>query len=769
MSTGVGFRPTELGFEYGVDGETLRVDFVHPEIARVRRFAGTRAPASALVRYGFIRESVCPAEVSSYEGEGGAGMRSKAMSVQVRETGGALQFTDVVTGATLVEHEASVAGPEPGARVRFDLPAEWRFFGLGDQTRERIEHRGTRGDLWGRNVKSYIPIPLVFTNGGFGVLLNTTRRVCHDLGASSDEWFGFDVPGGTLDYYVMGGACLADLMARYTDLTGRPPLPPRWALGLWFICRTQADAREFMDDCRSFRAHGIPCDAIGLEPGWMARNYDFSTNKDWHPERFPVPSYAKTGPHTFFATAQRMGFKPGLWLCNDYDLSHEAERRVRQAESARGQGAEGGGAGELASGHEQDEHLAGTKRLDAVTKPDEAWFEHLEPFVDQGAHWFKQDGANQVLAHPDRLWGNGMRDDEMHNLYPLLYSEQMTRGFREHTGRRPFGFTVSGWVGLQHHTATWTGDTGGGEGPVVACLNTSLSGHGMNTCDMDVTSREGIHFGFLLPWAQLNSWNYWRHPWYQGKELEEVFREYARLRYSLLPYLYSCAWESSRTGIPLLRAMPVDYADDPVTHGLTRQYMLGPSLLVGAYTSRVYLPRGLWYDFWNGVQIEGGGWYEPILPEDRGGPLLVRAGSILPFGPEVDYVGQRADEELRLEVYAGANGEFVLYEDDGVSCEYEHGAFHTTRVVGNSGDDGVEVRVLPAEGTCAAVPVARELVVVVHGLGPASDVAVNGERVAEGGHERTPYWEWFPDMQVAVIGLGICRADSGVVVGVSTR
>ena len=766
MSSGIGFRSTESGFECGVAGGRLRVDFVHPEIVRIRRFAGTRAPVSSLVRYGFIRESVQPVTVSAPDGTGAS---SSAMSVQIRETDSALRFTNVATGSVLAEHEASSAGPDPGARVCFVLPPDWRFFGLGDQTRERIEHRGTRGDLWGRNVKSYIPVPLVFSNGGFGILLNTTRRVWYDLGASSEEWFGFDVPGGTLDYYVIGGTCLADLMSRYTDLTGRPPLPPKWALGLWFICRTQADAREFMDDCRSFRAGGIPCDAIGLEPGWMAKNYDFSTDKDWHPERFPVPSYAKTGAHTFFATARRMGFKPGLWLCNDYDLSYEAERRARQAEAARCEREEGELTGGFAAGHEQDEHLGGTRRQDTLTKRDEAWFDHLKPFVDQGAHWFKQDGANQVLAHPDRLWGNGMRDDEMHNLYPLLYSEQMTRGFREHTGRRPFGFTVSGWVGLQRHTATWTGDTGGGEGPVVACLNTSLSAHGMNTCDMDVSSKEGIHFGFLLPWAQLNSWNYWRHPWYQGEELEGVFREYARLRYSLLPYLYSCAWESSRTGVPMLRAMPIDYGDDLVTHALMRQYMLGPSLLVGAYTDRVYVPSGRWYDVWTGAGVEGGQWYTPDIPEDRGGPLLVRAGSILPFGPGIDYVGQRAEEKLTLHVYAGADGEFTLYEDDGVSYEYEEGALRTTRIVLNSEVEGTQLQVFPAEGTCASVPDVRDLVLVLHGLGRTFGVTVDGEPVPEGRREGVPFWEWSAETHAAVVSLGCGRADRGVLVRASVR
>ena len=259
-----------------------------------------------------------------------------------------------------------------------------------------------------------------------------------------------------------------------------------------------------------------------------------------------MPSYDRTpGRYTFLRAARRMGFKPGLWLCCDYDLSFEEERRAAARDAA---GGDPRGGGQAERGFEQDEHLGHARRMDDLTKPQTPWYEHLRDFVSQGAEWFKQDGANQVLDHPDRLYGNGMHDDEMHNLYPLLYSRQMYEGFAEHTGRRPMCFTPAGWTGLQRWTGTWTGDTGGEERPLAACLNLTMSGHGMVTVDMEVTTPEGIHFGFLLPWAQLNSWNYFRHPWFQGKELQGIFTAYARLRYALLPYLYAAAWEAHRTG-----------------------------------------------------------------------------------------------------------------------------------------------------------------------------------------------------------------------------
>ena len=726
---------------------TLSVVFEEPGILHVRRHAGTGAPPqSALIRYGFFRDD-WPDIPCRLDPDAPAPRASSELLTATlhRDGGGRLTIEDASGKVLLREHEPPAAGADPGFRVRFQLPEDMVFFGLGDQARDRIEHRGTKGDLWVRNVRSYIPIPLVLTNHGVGILINTTRRVRYDLGATSDEWFGFEADGATLDYYVLYGPTLKEIIGRYTALTGRPPLPPKWVLGLWFICRTQADAREFLDDCRAFRREGIPCDGISLEPGWMAKNYDFSVDKDWHPERFPVPSYARAGRHNFFPAAQRMGFKPALWLCCDYDLSYEEERRLRQAATSdQDEGAS-------AEGHEQDEHLEGVRRLDTLTKPHEPWFDHLKQFVDQGCEGFKQDGANQVLAHPDRLYGNAMRDDEMHNLYPLLYSKQMHLGFSEHTGRRPFAFTVAGWAGLQRYTATWTGDTGGEEGPLGACLNLSLSGHGMTTCDMEATTRQGIHFGFLLPWAQLNSWNYWRHPWYLGHPLQDIFTDYARLRYRLLPYLYSCAWEAHTSGVPMLRAMPLEFPDDSETRCLVRQFMLGPALLVGAFTDRVYLPQGDWLDFWTEQRVSGPRWVAPEVPENRGGPLFVRAGSILPMGPQIDYVGQRPDDEVTVHVYAGAAGRFTLYEDDGTTFAHEEGQFRTTEITQQSAGGELRVDMAAARGAFTDAPTSRRLCFVCHGLPEPSRVALDG---ADAGPD-----QWIYQGETGVVTVAVGRRE----------
>ncbi|MCD6361917.1 MAG: glycoside hydrolase family 31 protein [Armatimonadetes bacterium] len=763
-------RATDRGFTIEDAEATLSVEFCAPGIIRIRKWQGEAPPVKHLIRYGFYRSDWPEVEVDSDVTSHTASARGELLRVRA-DASGTLTISDAAGDTLLAETEPALPGPDPGFRLRFGLSEGSRLVGLGDQTRDRINQRGTRGDLWIRNVSAYIPIPLVVSSDGFGVLLNTTRRVLYDLGATSDDWFGFECAEDSADWYFLYGPDPTEVMDRYTQVTGRPMMPPKWALGLWFICRTQADAREFTDDCLNFRREGIPCDCIGLEPGWMETNYDATINKRWSDERFRVPDYDRFRFH-FFAAARRMGFKPGLWLCNDYDLSWEEERRVApEIRAAEEQAASG-----FAEGYEQDEHLAGKRYQDNLTRRDVPWYDHLTHFVDEGAHWFKQDGAMQVLEHPDRLWGNGMTDAQMHNLYPLLYSRQMLQGYREHTGRRTFTFTCAGWAGLQALTGTWTGDTGGEEGPLVACLNLSLSGHGMSTCDMDVSTPAGIHFGMLLPWAQLNSWNYWRHPWLQGEQLQAVFTDYARLRYRLLPYIYSTAWLAHTTGVPMMRSMPLHWPDEAAAYDSLRQYLLGPALLVASFTDEIWLPPGDWHNFWTGERLRGGRRARPEVPEDRGGPLLAAAGAIVPMGPDMDYVGQRPEDELTVHVWAGPESSFTLYEDDGLTYEFERGAYRTTVISQRPTTGGLQVNVAAPEGDFTGAPLwgdsaaarrgnlaaatppgspfgpagERDLTIVVHGLDEVTSVTLDGTPVPRGATGPRPNWSAADDGTVTV-------------------
>jgi len=647
---------------------TLLINWISDDICRIRFADDGRFSTSALIRYGFIKNDWPAVNFNVAENAGLTTTVSKSLKIQIATDSLKLKFTDS-DGRTLLEDaEAPKGNQRNDFKAGFALPKKMAFFGLGDQTRDRIDHRGTKATMWIENVARYIPVPFLLTDSGYALMVNTTRRIEFDLGATDKERFSFEGRQASLDYYFFKGDSLPSLIDLYTSLTGRPPMPPKWTFGLRFVCHMHVNAHEMLDNCRSFRKEDFPCDSIGLEPGWMDKDYDYSIDKKWHPERFYMPSWKSSEQGNFLDAARNLGFKTGLWLCMDYDLSFEETRRLKESGQDKLQSQHDG---HLDQAIEQDQHFAQGHRLDQLTKPEQPWFEHLKKFVDWGAEYFKMDGSNQTDAHPDRLYGNGMQDDEMHNLYPLLYSKQMYLGFREHTGRRASIFTPNGWIGLQRFPGTWTGDTGGGTKPLVACLNLGLSGHTYATCDMDNTRPEGMHFGFLLPWSQLCSWAYWKHPWFLTEKNQQIFRDYAKLRYRLLPYIYSMAFKAYQTGLPIIRALPMVFPADLKCRQVLNEYMFGDSLLVSVFDRKTYLPEGEWIDYWTGEKHKGPKEFEYTPPENRGGGLFVKAGAIIPMGPDIAYVGQKPDIELTLDIYPSEESAFVLYEDDGISYAYE--------------------------------------------------------------------------------------------------
>lgn len=570
-----------------------------------------------------------------------------------------------------------IAAVPLGSRVSLNVQPEDDWIGFGDVARDRMYHRGYEIDCWVKNVKSYVPVPFFISTAGYAVLVNSTHRIAFDMAVAAEDRVSWTDQSGRVDFYVFMGGSLKENIRLYTRLTGRPALPPEWAFGLWYICREQANDYEMVNDATRFRSEGIPCDVIGLEPGWMAKKYDLSPDKSWNPDRFPIPKWCPNGPHNFIDAVRRMGYHVELWECNEYDLSYEEERR-------RGAHVDGTveDAGNFQDGAEVDQHFSWPRFADQLTRRNEAWFEHHKKFIDQGVDFFKQDGSYQVCEHPDRVWGNGMLDREMHNLYPLLYARQMAEGIREYTGRRPVIFTVAGWTGFQAFSGTWAGDTGGRLATLGGMLNTAVMGHNWQTNDMEVMQPEGIHFGYLLPWSQINSWTYFRMPWVQGDKLQDMHRFYACLRARLIPYIYTWAYETSRQGLPLLqRPLQLEYENDPACRGIMNQFLLGRDLLVTIYSDQVHLPPGQWKDFWTGTVYEGNQTLTFNWPEGRGGGLFVREGAIIPFGPLVQYRGQKPLDDMEIYFFpCRGRSSFELYEDDGVSEEYRNGQFNRTQI-----------------------------------------------------------------------------------------
>lgn len=596
-----------------------------------------------------------------------------------------------------------------------------RIYGLGDATRRQIEKTGFATEMWVRNVKCYIPISFIHSHDGWGLLLNSTWRHAVDVGHKEKDTLRIAAKGGAFDVYLFAAPSTEKMLYEYTRVVGRPIMLPKWAYGLSFVANQNNDINDTMNDCKNFRREDIPCDIIGLEPGWTAdHRYHFGTDKQWNGRTYPVPAWQKGDKaSTFLGAMERINFHLSLWLCIEYDLSYEEERRagyeVKPDEIIWDD-----------DDYVHDSHFATKARLDENTKLEEPFFEHLKKFVDDGAECFKLDGCHQIDDHPDRQWGNGMSDEEMHNLFPLIYAKQMSLGFREHTGRRAMIYTSGGYTGIQKYAATWAGDTGGGAKPLASMLNLGYSGHSNVSCDMETNSAEGIHFGFMQTWSQLSNWAYWNQPWYLGDDLCDCFRFYAKLRYRLAPYIYTMAHKAAETGYPVMRAMSMEYPEMKNADALCCQYMFGDSILTSAFVDEVALPEGGWINGWTGENADGGKTY-PVIKEGLiGGPLYIKAGAIIPTMADKNHLGTDAFENVIFNVYPSpVETSFTLYDDDGITYGYETGSFAEVTVTARRDGGKTTVTVMPRKGGFDGMP-EKCVYTVALCSGKASSATVDG-------------------------------------------
>lgn len=714
------------------DGMDLRVDVLADNLFRVRK-SWTNAnnaaiwTESGLNRYGILKET-WPATAFTRTG-GTVATTTAELSVDAAQ--GTLRLKSRISAADVAIAPRTVG---KGFAISFGLAKGERIYGLGDSGRDNLMRRGHRFDLWIRNNLCNIPIPMAVSRNGWGLLLNSTWRHAFDCGAKDPNALICEANEGEIDFYVFTGRDYRELLDIYTQLSGRPALLPIWGYGFTYVCNQNIDQFALMNEVMNFRDRDLPCDVIGLEPGWMKKFYDNSIYKEWHSDRFYFPYWAPKGDHTWVGAMKRLGAKLSLWLCCDYDLFRYEEQCAAGLAKASGRQVEvpagvtetweddrinPGAAKKTAqkpSRHKEAMYRNLNCPEDDVPDGLLPWFEHLKKFVDQGAQCFKLDGCNQFGEHPNRAWANGRSDEEMHNLYSDVYDKQMARGYEAYTGRRAMVYSAGGYAGVQQFVATWAGDTGGGAKPLASLLNLGISGHSNQSCDMTIGDVQSLHFGFLQTWSQQNNWDYWHQPWFYPPERVAVFKAYDQLRYRLLPYLYTAAAEAARTGWPVMRALPFVYPDDPAYDACVTTYLLGPDLLVSAFTPKISIPPGTWYDWQTGEPVTGPTVRDVKVTPSWGGSLYVRAGAIVPMWPQKFHVEKGWNETVELHVWLGADGAGELYEDDGISLDYRAGKGARTALTLKDGFLTVGARV----GSFAGMPATRQMKAVFHAPGGAT-------------------------------------------------
>jgi alpha-glucosidase (family GH31 glycosyl hydrolase) len=612
-----------------------------------------------------------------------------------------------------------------GLTVR--LQPNERFYGLGTGSKQHIQLRGQAIYNWVSYMHNEQPVPFVMSSAGWGLFINTSWRHYVDIGKSDPNQMLVWGPEGDLDFFLIIGSGLPEVLDRYTQITGRPMLLPEWAYGLTWINHVASNQFEVLENAKRFREEHIPIDGFGLDAGWAkGGGNDCSTKLEWNTGGFYIPEFmkGKGGQNqTFVGALRRLGFKSHLWVCTDYDLTAEEERVI-----------------------DEREHKP-------VPPEPEAWFTHLKTFLDDGEVGWKFDPAHLVdRPNPTKQYANGHTESEMHNLNQVLLVKQVNQGQEQYTSARPMMQYCGGWAGTQHWGASTVGDVMAGPDGMTWMLSSGMSGYMNTSGDMwvnrpvdntmckcgntaDVFWPEGasIHLGFLSAWTLTDGWGYLEQPWLAGEKLEKMFKDYARLRYSLLPYIYSTAYNGTQTGMPIMRAMPLMFPRDAELQDSIRQYMFGDFLMVTAFTPKVRFPAGRWIDYWTGKEYTGPLEITYSIPEGRGGGLFIKAGAILPYQPDMDYVGQKPVDALALHVYPEGRSGFTLYEDDGLSIGYEKGAAARTDISSQKDASGELLTIAPRKGTYAGMPDKRSFEVYVHGAKP-QQVLLNGKVLNEGPH-----------------------------------
>jgi len=596
------------------------------------------------------------------------------------------------------------------------------FFGCGERT-GKLDKRGARITHWNvdppighgdHTAEMYASIPFVLglrDGRAYGLFLDNTYRSSFDFGVADPERVIFAVEDGSFIYYFFVGPTPREVLAQYTYLTGRMPLPPLWALGYHQSRWGYRDAGRLRELAAQFRRRQIPCDALWLDIDYM----DGYRNFTWDPERFPDPP-------GLLAELRAQGFKvvtivdPGIKVDEDYAAYRDGRDRgyfchlpdgklvtgnvwpgpCAFPDFARADVREWWGrlsAGLLESG------VAGI------------WNDMNEPSLSAVPTGALHSGEREALHgrtlplatvhHIETVDGRVATHAEIHNVYGMLMARATREGLeRLRPDERPFVLSRAGFAGIQRYAALWTGDNSSRwehiKLAVIMCCNLGLSGVPMVGADIggfwEASEGEllvrfmqlGVFFPFCRNHTAIGTPD--QEPWAFGPEYEAMCREAIALRYQLLPYFYTQYYQSATHGTPIMRPLFYDFVNDARAYTVEDECMVGDSLLVapiyekGATGRQVYFPRGVWVHFGSGRRYKGPALVEvPMRLAEI--PLFVRGGAILPLDPVMAHVGAQPVRVRRLVCFcsgAGREGSLTWYEDDGISLDYRRGMYRLT-------------------------------------------------------------------------------------------
>ena len=678
------------GVLFSMGTGTLKVQVCSDSVIRV--LYSPTAAFPKLPDYVITKESWPAAQWTMQSTDDEVTLTTSLLKVRVTRKDGAIAYADLHGDSLLQESSRKLTPEKVNGEVTYRAESfvsiygsHEALYGLGQHQAGVWNYRGESVDISQEN--SNISVPLMLSSKGYGIFWNNTSRSRFNNRFANYLYISSEV-ADVIDYYFLYGPEFDKIIASYRDLTGQAPMFGKWAYGFWQCKNRYKSQDEILGVARKYRDLHIPVDNIVQDWFWWNRKGEFVFNKNYPDPKAMVDQLHAENIHLMISIWPF--FEPGS---TNYDYMQNKGWFVDKFKYAKPPYHTNGMAVYDATSPEARKYY-----WDEVNKGlfsiglDAWWMDTTEP---------ETEGQEEnILLNHKLAAGSGNR---YVNAYPLLDTQAVYQGQRSASDKkRVFILSRSAFAGSQRNGVTaWSGDINSDwlsfRRQVPAGLNFALSGIPYWTTDIG-----GFVFGsppdpafreLFIRWFQYATFNPilrvhgTRNPdenelWSYGPDAQTILVNFDRLRYRMLPYIYSLAWKTTSEAYTPMRPLVMDFRNDPRAQNVGDQFTYGPAFLVNpvtdpaATTRQIYLPAAKWYDFWTGTAVEGGQTINAIAPLDRL-PLYVRAGSILPLGPDEEWSTQKGADPIELRIYRGADGDFTIYEDENDNYNYEKGAYAT--------------------------------------------------------------------------------------------
>ncbi len=732
------------------------------------------------------RRSAVPVTVESSPDQ--YGFRTGKLVVQIDKGSLQLVVRDQ-SGAILQQDARPVRFDEDAFRVYKTMPRDEHYFGLGDKTGP-LDRRDEAFTLWNTDAYRFqestdplyksIPYFMTFRAGvAVGVLLDNTWRSSFDFGKETSGVYSFGAADGPLDYYIFYGPTPKKVVQAYAWLTGTPPLPPLWAFGFQQSRYGYMTQARVLEVASRLRADSIPADAIYLDIDYQDRNRPFTVNRAAFPDLSGmVAQLHSENLHVVAITDLHIARLPQQSYF-PFDSGVAGDHFVKNPDGTVFSGRVWPGPSVFPDfTRQQSRAWWGTLYRDFHNDGvDGFWNDMNEPSIFDTANKTMPENVIHRIDEPGFKLRTATHA-EIHDVYGMENSRATFDGLLTlDPNTRPFVLTRATYAGGQRYAATWTGDNSSSWNhlrfttPMLE--NLGLSGFAYSGAD--VGGFAGTPTPELLTkWFEIAAFQPIdrdhtekgtgdQEPWVGGPEQEAIRRRFIETRYQLMPYMYTIAEEASRTGMPMLRPLflefPKAFQDghpiDTDTNA-SGEFLLGGDLLIApppypdeTDSYSVEFPSTDWFDFWTGGKIEvpnSSSMSDPdppvipgpkvplsigVTPELTQLPVYVRAGSILPMAPLTQSTNETPKGALTLRVYAGDGCAGELYQDDGKTYEFQHGMYLRAKFSCQVDSEGLHLKIGPHEGSYPAWW--KEIRVEIYGVTPKqSELLVNSKRIAQG-------------------------------------